>query len=110
MSHKLVKEGYFVTYVSTTWNKTVASAYMQNEGMMIEIGSGYKNDHDVYACDVSWISKFEDECEILFSRFAQDGELYDGTKGFICKVIDQSNGIQTVRLDDYIHESEDEMS
>ena len=42
--------------------------FMKNKGMMIYIDEGYRDDCHVRCCDVSWISKFPDECEILFAR------------------------------------------
>ena len=96
MDRKVWNKGYFPTYVSTSWRKEVAQHFVQgNEGMIIKIDESYRNDEDVYWCDVSWISKFPDECEILFSRDAN--QWVDGG-GFSCKVMDESNGVQTVLL------------
>eukprot|EP01083_Nonionella_stella_P246949 856776_1 len=91
---KSVKCGYFKTYVSTAWNKDVAQAFMGNDkGMIINIDKEFKNDDYVYCCDVSWISKFPDECEVLFARSMRY------TYGdFECVVLDDANGVQTVSL------------
>ena len=43
-------------------------------------------------CDVSWISKFPDDCEILFARSL--GWL----DNFSCVILDEVNGVQTVSL------------
>ena len=84
-----------MTYVSTSWRKEVAQHFMKgNDGMIITIDKEYKENTDVYCCDVSWISKFPDECEILFAR----SERHDIDNGFECKVMDESNGIQYVSL------------
>ncbi len=66
---------------------------MKDNGMIIEIDSSFKENDWVHCCDVSWISKFSDECEILFQR---GGDIYE--KSFRCNVVDESNGIQTVAL------------
>ena len=65
---------------------------MQNEGMLIQIDKEFKNNKRVFCCDVSWISKFPDECEVLFAR-----HLYYNA-GFQCKVLDENQGIQTISL------------
>ena len=97
MDTKVVSSGYFVTYVSTSWRKEVSQAFMGKEkgGMMIQFDEKYREDYGVYCCDVSWISKFPDECEILFARSLEDDEGYNEFK---CVVLDESGGIQTVSL------------
>ena len=93
LDRKKVESGHFVTYVSSSWNKEVAKSFMSGDGMMIQIDETYKNDEWIYCCDVSWISKFPDECEILFAR----SQRYSLNK-FKCVVLDESNGVQTVSL------------
>ena len=94
LNKKEIKEGYFVTYVSTSWNKNIAQDFMNGEGMIIEIDENFKNGYDIYCCDVSWISKFPDECEVLFCRSAQRG--FYGS--FSLLTSDEKNGIQTVSM------------
>ena len=61
--------------------------------MMIEFDKEYKNNkYHVFCCDVSWVSKFPDECEVLFAR-----SLFGDGK-FQCNVVDESNGVQTISL------------
>eukprot|EP01084_Bolivina_argentea_P152503 266026_1 len=67
MNHKCMKRGYFTTYVSTSWRKEVALTFMNGQGMVIEFDKEYKDTNSIW-CNVSWISKFPDECEILFAR------------------------------------------
>ena len=57
---------YFPTYVSTTFNKDVAMAFIQSNGMLIEIDADVCQ--ELVCCSVDWISKFHDECEILIAR------------------------------------------
>ena len=97
MDTKVVSSGYFVTYVSTSWRKEVSQAFMGKEkgGMMIQFDEEYRENKCVLCCDVSWISKFPDECEILFARSLKDDK---GFNEFKCVVLDESNGIQTVSL------------
>ena len=92
LDRKMIKDGYFVTYVSASWNKQVSKMFIQGDtGMMIEIDKEYKDHMFVYCCDVSWISRFPDECEILFAR----SRFLDN---FSLAALDDSNGVQTVSL------------
>ena len=93
LDRKHVKGGYFVTYVSTSWRKEVATGFMAGDGMLIQIDKEFKNDDMIFCCDVSWISKFPDECEVLFTRSA-----YGVWDAFKCNVLDNVNGVQTVAL------------
>ena len=94
---KQIKSGYFRTYVSTSWSKYIAKSFIRGkQGMIIEIDEKYKNDKSVKCCDVSWISRFGYECEILFAR--SKGDKMGGSDKFSCIVLDESNGVQTVSL------------
>ena len=95
MDTKIITNAYFVTYVSTSWSKYIASRFMKKEGMMIHFDEAFKDPRHggIICCDVSWISKFPDECEILFAR-----SRYKGENNFACVVLDEVNGIQTVAL------------
>ena len=93
--------GSFVTYVSSSWEKDVATAFIYGDnGMMITIDKQFKkgdasyyHTQIVYSCDVSWISRFPDECEILFARSTGEDQL------FTLEINDKSsNGIQQVSL------------
>eukprot|EP01084_Bolivina_argentea_P310482 537295_1 len=95
MDQKQLKRGWFSTYVSTSWKKEVSQTFMSGTGMMIQIDKSFKDSLVQSCCDVSWISKFQDECEILFSRHIITLNYYDGFK---CSVLNESNGIQTVLL------------
>ena len=95
LESKTVASGYFVTYVSTSWRKEVSEQFMGGEGMIIHFDEAYKDSKWIRCCDVSWISKFPDECEILFARslqFRAEGN------NFSCKILDDSNGLQMVSL------------
>ena len=98
LDRKSVDNGYFVTYVSTSWRKEVAMSFMKGEGMMIQFDKKYKDSHHVLCCDVSWISKFPDECEILFARSLQ--WKYVSNNNFSCYVLDEHDGIQTIIVKD----------
>ena len=107
MDKSEVKSGYFVTYTSASWIKDVALTFMGGDnggkGMMIQFDKEYKADRSVYCCDVSWVSKFPDECEILFARSLtwvswDDWSGQTADNEFECIVVDQKSGIQTIAL------------
>eukprot|EP01084_Bolivina_argentea_P262098 443156_1 len=93
MDKKEIKAGYFVTYTSTSWNKEIATTFMGgNKGMILKIDQTFKNHEDIACCDVSWISKFPHEYEVLFARSTSWRQI------FKCKVIENQNDVQTVIL------------
>eukprot|EP01084_Bolivina_argentea_P120388 213368_1 len=94
ISSKVVKISHFTTYMSTSWSKDVATQFMGNEGMVLHINEKFKDEMSVKCCDVSWVSKFEDEREILFAR-TTDGNQSSAK----LSVLDDSNGIQTVSVE-----------
>eukprot|EP00484_Ammonia_sp_Unknown_P026388 CAMPEP_0197025842 /NCGR_PEP_ID=MMETSP1384-20130603/6059_1 /TAXON_ID=29189 /ORGANISM="Ammonia sp." /LENGTH=180 /DNA_ID=CAMNT_0042454419 /DNA_START=1 /DNA_END=543 /DNA_ORIENTATION=- len=102
LNKKEIECGFFKTYVSTSWNRDVAEKFIKgSKGMMIEIDPKYKNDRCIRCCDVSWISKFADECEVLFARCAEydPWSFSSSSEKFKCVVVDnESNGVQNVRL------------
>ena len=86
LDEQSLKERYFPTYTSTSWNRNVSMAFIQNNvainnnddkknnqnnnsgggGMLIELN---KNAVKQFACaSVDWVSKFTDECEVLIAR------------------------------------------
>eukprot|EP00483_Globobulimina_turgida_P007308 UN07322 len=66
------QSGTFKTFVSASWKKDIAIDYMNNDkknnngGMIIEMERDF--DGSIVCADVSWISKFADECEVLIKR------------------------------------------
>ena len=57
---------YFATYVSTSYIKDVSLRFAKNDGMIFELDEDIL--HRFHCCSVEWISKFQDECEILIAR------------------------------------------
>eukprot|EP01084_Bolivina_argentea_P244069 408963_1 len=91
LEKKEIKNGYFITYVSTTWIKEVSSTFVGDKGMIIQVDESYRTGRWTNICDVSWISKFPDECEVLISR---SNELLMFNNDFSCSILDEHNGIQ----------------
>ena len=85
-SKRATESGRFRTYVSTTRAKEVATQFMggfqrgfqsqtpRDELCLHEIDEAFKNQHNLVCCDVSWISKWTDELEILFARSLPQSE------------------------------------
>eukprot|EP01084_Bolivina_argentea_P220320 373412_1 len=74
LDKKLITNGYFVTYTSTSWSKDVALRFLYqygDTGMLIEMDKDFRNNTFNRCCDVSWISKYPDECEVLMARGGQ---------------------------------------
>eukprot|EP01084_Bolivina_argentea_P047126 86821_1 len=94
LTKKDISLGYFPTYTSTSWIKEVATNFMYDEGMLIQIDKEMRN--FFVCCDVSWISKFPDECEILISRSIGDGWR---NNSFSLSVLDEQAGVQRVVLE-----------
>eukprot|EP01084_Bolivina_argentea_P260387 439709_1 len=97
LDKKHLSLGYFPTYTSTSWVRDVSQQFMGDKGMIIEIDEKYRSKKFCVCCDVSWISKFPDECEILFARSIHLD--LDGYGCFKLSVLDQQSEIQTVLLE-----------
>eukprot|EP01083_Nonionella_stella_P095046 266750_1 len=96
LNQKMVENGYFVQYTSTTWDKNVALQFLGDQkGIILEFDKVFRYDADIFCCDVSWISKFEDECEILFARSSRNSWDHNN---FSFEIVDQQKGIQTVSV------------
>ena len=93
LSESFMEEGWFVTFVSTSWKKEVSKAFMGRvRGSIICVEENFKEQS--VCADVSWISKFPDECEVLFAR-----SVSKHYTSFECRVIDEANdGIQILIL------------
>eukprot|EP01083_Nonionella_stella_P041456 112404_1 len=92
--------GYFQTYVSTSWHMEVALCFIKGNGMLIRLDSGFKNGDsisNVHCCDVSWVSKFPDEAEILFARSVNSYGNLTSSK-FSMKVVDRVGDTQVASL------------
>eukprot|EP01084_Bolivina_argentea_P031431 58177_1 len=90
LNKKSIQNGYFVTYVSTSWKIEVSKKFMGETGMIMQIDESFRE--NMCCCDVSWISKFEHECEILIARSVGK------QNNFHCKILDEVDGVQVVSL------------
>ena len=94
LDSKQINEAYFVTYVSTSWQKDVATSFMEDKGLIMEVDESFKNQRAI-CCDVSWISKFPDECEVLFARNIGNRDTMM-ENAFKCEVLDETQNVQRV--------------
>ena len=68
LSQKKIDICYFPTYISTSYVKDVSMSFMKQNGLLIEMDNNIIN--KFICCNVTWISKFPDECEVLIGRTA----------------------------------------
>ena len=54
-------------YVSTSWVRSIAETFADDEGMIFEITKEFRE--EAICCDVSWISKFPHEYEINSTEY-----------------------------------------
>ena len=80
MQQNIIKNCWFPTYVSASWDKNVSIDFIDKNGMLIEFDKNSAN--RLICCKVDWISRFPDECEILIARteyyLAKYGQLKRG--------------------------------
>eukprot|EP01083_Nonionella_stella_P231644 817854_1 len=86
-------EGFFPTYTSTSWNKAVAQTFKEGEGMILCFDKKIRRNGDYRCCDVSWISKFVDECEVLIAR-----STLAGSASFQFMILDETDDTQWVSI------------
>ncbi|ETO35303.1 hypothetical protein RFI_01760, partial [Reticulomyxa filosa] len=65
---KEIKEWFFISHVSTSDDIQVAKMFRSDRGCILHFHPSMRRANMIYSCDVSWISPFKNEREILFSR------------------------------------------
>ncbi|ETO21244.1 hypothetical protein RFI_15960 [Reticulomyxa filosa] len=65
---KEIKEGFFISHVSTSDDIQVAQMYRSHQGCILHFHPSMRRSHYIHSCDVSWLSPFKHEREILFER------------------------------------------
>eukprot|EP00930_Biecheleria_cincta_P053809 TRINITY_DN3952_c0_g1_i1.p1 TRINITY_DN3952_c0_g1~~TRINITY_DN3952_c0_g1_i1.p1 ORF type:complete len:483 (+),score=64.24 TRINITY_DN3952_c0_g1_i1:157-1605(+) len=89
----------YPTFVSTTWNRAVAVDFLNMnsdaeatalKGMLMNVSSQCES--PIMGADISWISKFPQECEVLLSRFSR----FQGPTFYICDG-DEDQDVHTTR-------------
>ncbi|ETO06868.1 hypothetical protein RFI_30523 [Reticulomyxa filosa] len=67
-NEKEIKQGFFISHVSTSDDIQVARMFRSAQGCILHFHPSMRRAQRIYSCDVSWISPFKHEREILFSR------------------------------------------
>ncbi|ETO07478.1 hypothetical protein RFI_29914, partial [Reticulomyxa filosa] len=65
---KEIKSGFFINHVSTSDDIQVAQMYRCSQGCILHFHPSMRRAQMIFSCDVSWISPFKHEREILFAR------------------------------------------
>ncbi|ETO23053.1 hypothetical protein RFI_14130 [Reticulomyxa filosa] len=78
--HKEIKTGYFISYVSTSDDLEIAKAFQGEQGCILHFHPSMRRAPHIFCCDVSWISPFKHEREILFSRSSTDSITHKDTQ------------------------------
>ncbi|ETO31224.1 hypothetical protein RFI_05897 [Reticulomyxa filosa] len=65
---KEIKSGSFISHVSTSDDIQVAQRFRSNQGCILHFHPSMRRARGILSCDVSWISPFKYEREILFAR------------------------------------------
>ncbi|ETO30907.1 hypothetical protein RFI_06213, partial [Reticulomyxa filosa] len=65
---KEIKSGFFISHVSTSDDIQVAQMYRSDRGCILHFHPSMRRSLLISSCDVSWISPFKHEREILFAR------------------------------------------
>ena len=64
-----LKSFYFVSHVSASISQNGAKKFVKyNNGMILELNSNIYNNPFIISSDISWISKYTDEREVLICR------------------------------------------
>mmetsp|Transcript_5831 Transcript_5831/g.9729 ORF Transcript_5831/g.9729 Transcript_5831/m.9729 type:complete len:524 (-) Transcript_5831:9-1580(-) len=89
MSKRVNKHGFFPTYFCASWKRENVQRVMDEGGIMIELHNSFRKHH--VCADVSWLSLFPDECQVLLAR---DIPMDDRFYSYTLKLQNEVNGIQ----------------
>ena len=87
-----IVQAWFPTYNSTSANKAVAERFVGDAGGVIMCYDEKFKENSV-CCDVSWISVYHEEKEVLFAR-----SISKNYSSFECKVTEEVDNMQWVML------------
>ncbi|ETO34246.1 hypothetical protein RFI_02848, partial [Reticulomyxa filosa] len=97
-----IKSGFFISHVSTSDDIEVAKMYRSGQGCILHFHPSMRRSPYIISCDVSWISPFEHEREILFSRsftcFFFDEKMHKEECGWNAKIEEQDEYTQMILL------------
>ncbi|ETO22055.1 hypothetical protein RFI_15148 [Reticulomyxa filosa] len=67
-NEKEIKAGFFISHISTSDDLQVAKMFRTDQGCILHFHSSMRRANLIDSCDVSWISPYKHEREILFAR------------------------------------------
>ncbi|ETO06899.1 hypothetical protein RFI_30493 [Reticulomyxa filosa] len=97
---KEIKGGNFISHVSTSADIHVARIYRSDQGCILHFHPSMRRAINIYSCDVSWISPFGSEYEILFARSFVFGSEADHIqrKAWNAEIEEENEHTQTILL------------
>ncbi|ETO34965.1 hypothetical protein RFI_02109, partial [Reticulomyxa filosa] len=99
---KEIKEGFFISHVSTSDDIQIAQMYRSDQGCILHFHSSMRRSPRISSCDVSWISIFKHEREILFARptiaSALDEKIHKEQYAWNAKIESEDEYTQTILL------------
>ncbi|ETO36316.1 hypothetical protein RFI_00746, partial [Reticulomyxa filosa] len=81
---KEIKFGFFISHVSTSDDIQVAQMYRSHQGCILHFHPSMRRSHGIRSCDISWISPFKHEREILFERSRLSSVADEKTQKELC--------------------------
>ncbi|ETO20139.1 hypothetical protein RFI_17081, partial [Reticulomyxa filosa] len=109
-NEKEIKEGYFISHVSTSDDIQIAKMYRSDQGCILHFHPSMRRAQGTYSCDVSWISPFKHEREILFARSYADPVSDENKSMKWCAKIENENEntqiilLTWIKYDQYIQQ------
>eukprot|EP01084_Bolivina_argentea_P015318 28634_1 len=85
---QFIEQAWFPTFTSSSMSRDIALTFIGGNGIELQIEPSFKE--NAICCDVSWISKFTVEREILFAR-----SVSKHYSSYQLKVEEDNNGVQT---------------
>ncbi|ETO15459.1 hypothetical protein RFI_21907 [Reticulomyxa filosa] len=99
---KEIKSGCFISHVSTSDDIQVAQTYRTDQGCILHFHPSMRRSDGIWSFDVSWMSPFKHEREILFSRpgisFIKDEKTHKELSGWNAKVESEDEHTQMILL------------
>ena len=68
LKHYSLNNCLFIDYTSSSVFREVSEEFINSNGMLLVIDSSLRKEYKMFSCDVSWISDFPKEYEVLFAR------------------------------------------
>ncbi|ETO11277.1 hypothetical protein RFI_26098 [Reticulomyxa filosa] len=113
-SIKEIKSGFFISHLSTSDDIQVAQMYRGDQGCILHFHPSMRRSGGIKSCDVSWISPYKHEREILFARsfagYILDEKVHKELLAWNAKVESEDEYTQMIlltwtRYDEYVQQT-----